>query len=48
MFIPFLKVHTEFHKHLNIDLITECVIASYGKIDSSMVPRIYLRTHGVF
>lgn len=47
MFILFLKVHTEVHKHLNIDLITECVIAFYGKIDNSIVPHIYLCTHGV-
>lgn len=47
MFIPFLKVHTEFLKYLNIDIITECAIASYGKVYSSMLPQIYFCANGV-
>lgn len=46
MFIPGLKVHTEIQNYLNIDLITECAIASYGKVDSRMIPQIYLCTNG--
>lgn len=47
MFIPGLKVHTEIQNYLNIDLITECAIASYGKVYSSMLPQIYLCANGV-